>query len=60
MKEFETNWSREELKAYILIYCSQADFVVSQHETDFINSKVNIDSFDSINNEVNNSAYHSC
>ena len=34
MKEFDTIWSKEELKAYILIYCSQADFVVSQNETD--------------------------
>ncbi len=56
MKEFETNWSKEELKAYILIYCSQADFEVSPYETDFIKSKVNIDSMDKITHEVNNSS----
>jgi len=56
MKEYETNWSKEELKAYILIYCSQADFVVSQNETDFIKSKINMDNFELINHEVINSS----
>lgn len=56
MNEFETNWSKEELKTYILMYCSQADFNVSPEETDYIKSKINIDHFEGIQKEVNKSS----
>ncbi len=56
MNEFETNWSKDELKAYILMYCSQADFVVSKQETDYIKSKIKIDHFEKIQFEVTKSS----
>jgi len=36
MEEFNTQWTREELKAYILLYCSQADFEESTEETKYM------------------------
>ncbi len=41
MEPITTNWSREELKAYILLYCAHADFIETQEEVDYIESKVN-------------------
>lgn len=40
MEEFRTNWTREELKAYILLYCAYANFVETKDEKNFIKSKV--------------------
>ncbi|QAA80383.1 hypothetical protein EI546_00940 [Aequorivita sp. H23M31] len=40
MKEFETTWTHEELKAYMLLYCAHADFFVSPEEKEYIKSKV--------------------
>ena len=39
MEEFNTQWTREELKAYILLYCSKADFEETTAETNYINAK---------------------
>jgi hypothetical protein len=51
MKEFDTNWSKEELKVYILIYCANANFLESKVETDFIKSKIKGNSFERIHDE---------
>jgi hypothetical protein len=51
MKEFDTNWSKEELKVYILIYCANANFSESEVETDFIKSKTRGNSFERIHDE---------
>ena len=40
MEEFKTNWSREELKTYILLYCAYANFIETQDERAFIIDKV--------------------
>ncbi len=40
MEEFKTNWTREELKAYILLYCAYANFVETKAEKEYIKSKV--------------------
>lgn len=40
MKDFNTEWSKDELKAYILIYCSLADFVEMPKEIAYIKSKL--------------------
>jgi len=60
MKELDTISSKEELKAYILIYCANADFVLSQVEMNFIKSKVNVDNFERIQSELNNSNDYQC
>lgn len=60
MKEFSTNWTKEELKIYILIYCANADFVESKFEIDFIKSKIQASNFEKIHAEfVNDNDYQS-
>ena len=39
MEEFITLWTREELKAYILLYCAYANFVETEAEKEYIKSK---------------------
>ena len=40
MKTVENIWTQEELKAYILIYCANANYEESTEEIEFINSKI--------------------
>jgi len=46
-----TNWTKEELKVYILIYCANADFSESKFEVDFIKSKIKTNNFEKIHAE---------
>ncbi len=47
----EKNWTKEDLKVYVLIYCANADFNERKREDDFIKSHVNADNFDEIHRE---------
>jgi len=47
----KTNWTKNDLKIYTLIYCANADFTESKVEIDFIKSKINQDNFDKIHQE---------
>ena len=49
-----TNWTKEELNAYILIYCANADFTESKDEMDFIKSKLPTSIFKKIHKEFKN------
>ena len=51
MKEFDTNWTEEELKVYILIFCANANFSESKAETAFIKSKTIGNCFERIHDE---------
>lgn len=51
MEEIKTNWSREELKAYILLYCAHANFIETKSEKDYIKSKVGEDKYRKIHRE---------
>ena len=51
MKEFDTNWTKEELKIYLLIFCADANFSESKAETAFIKSKTHGNSFEKIHDE---------
>ena len=51
MKKINTNWTKEELKIYILIYCANADFSESKFEVDFIKSKIQTSNFEKIHAE---------
>ncbi len=51
MEDFTTNWTHEELKAYMLLYCAHADFNVSKEEKKFIKSKVGDNKYKKINKE---------
>lgn len=51
MADIFTNWSPEEFKAYVLLYCSNADFVMSNSERNLIQSKIDRKSYKSIRKE---------
>jgi hypothetical protein len=51
MKKINTNWTKEELKIYVLIYCANADFSESKFEVDFIKSKIQTSNFEKIHAE---------
>lgn len=46
-----TNWTKEELLAYILIWSANADFIVDEAETDQILSKVEESVFKKVKRE---------
>ena len=46
-----TNWTEDELKSYVLIYCANADFTESKVEIDFIKSKILSSNFEKIHKE---------
>ena len=48
-----TNWTEDELKAYLLIYCANADFTESKAEIDFIKSRILSSNFEKIHKEFN-------
>lgn len=54
MEGISTNWTREELKAYILLYCAHADFIETKEEIDYIKSKVSEADYQKIYNEFEN------
>ncbi|MRT17260.1 hypothetical protein F3C99_09845 [Vitellibacter sp. q18] len=51
MEEFTTDWSREELKAYILLYCANANFIETKEEKEFIKSKVGEEKYKKVHKE---------
>ncbi len=50
-EEFTTNWTREELKAYILMYCAYANFIETKAEKEFIKSKVGEEKYKKVHKE---------
>ena len=51
MNTYDTNWTKEELLIYILIYCANADHHESEIETYFIKSKIQKSNYDKLKNE---------
>ena len=51
MDDFTTDWTHQELKAYMLLYCANADFIVSREEKEYIKSKVGEDEYQKIRRE---------
>jgi uncharacterized protein YpuA (DUF1002 family) len=47
-----TNWTKEEFKAYLLLYAAQSDHLESDDEKELILSKVNSDTYKSIHREI--------
>ncbi len=43
-----TQWTRTELKAYILLFCAHADYTETKAESDLIRSKVGIEAFEKV------------
>lgn len=46
-----TNWTKEEIKTYILLLCARADSEESVEELEFIKSKTNVDTYNKMYNE---------
>lgn len=51
MEEFITNWSQEELHAYIMLYCAHADFVITHEEKDYIKNVIGKEKYRTIQKE---------
>jgi len=51
MKDITTNWTKKELKAYILLYCAFADFVENDYEKESILSIVDKDIYKKMHKE---------
>lgn len=49
---FDTTWNKKEFKAYVLLYCSQADFEESNAERGMIVDKVGKDNYNHIYEEL--------
>ncbi|MDX1348834.1 MAG: hypothetical protein R3279_01235 [Putridiphycobacter sp.] len=47
----KTNWTKNDLKTYTLIYCANADFTESKVEIDFIKSIIKNANFDQLHKE---------
>lgn len=51
MEDSATNWTQMELKAYMLLYCAYADFVITAEEKELIKSKVGLNEYQKIHKE---------
>lgn len=51
MYEFIRNWTKEEFRAYLFIFCAHADFVEAKEEVDMIKSTISEEVFNRIHRE---------
>ena len=51
MFEFIRNWTKEEFRAYIFIYCAHADFIEAREEIEMIKSTISGKVFNEIHRE---------
>lgn len=52
MSEITTNWTKEEFKAYLLLYAAHADFIESEEEQELIRELVPVSSYKAIHKEL--------
>ena len=48
------NWTQEEFKVYLLIYAAQTNFIETEEELEFIESRFNKDVINKIRKEIKN------
>lgn len=48
MENFTTNWTQEELKCYMLLYCANANFNVTKEEEEYIKLRVEAEKYKNI------------
>lgn len=60
MAEIKTDWTREEFKAYFLLYAANADQIETQEEKDFILSKVDAQVYNRIHQEFDEDNDYQC
>lgn len=51
MNNFETTWTKQELGAYILLYCANSDYNEDPEEIEIIKSKVDKEHYKTIHQE---------
>ncbi len=54
MKNFETNWTKDEMRVYLLIYSANADFVELKDEVKFIKSSTLNSTYNKMHKEFDN------
>lgn len=54
METYETNWTRKEFKAYLMLNCANADYIETEEEKELILSKVDKDTYKRIHKEFDN------
>ncbi len=54
MTTYETDWSREEFKAYLMLNCANADYIETEDEKGIILSKVDKNTYKRIHKEFDN------
>ncbi len=50
----DINWTRDEFKAYVLLYAANCDYVENRQEREFILNRVNKDTYHKIHYELDN------
>lgn len=51
MQDFNTDWTHQELKAYMLLYCAHADFMITEEEKEYIQSRIDEKEYQRIRRE---------
>jgi len=54
IKKIETNWTKEEFVAYLLLYAAQANYIETEEEKEIIFQKINKESYKKIHKEIAN------
>jgi len=54
MKSIETNWTKNEFKAYLLLYAANADYIITDTEKDIIDDLVDVKQYHKIYAELEN------
>ncbi len=54
METYETDWTREEFKAYLMLNCANADYIETEEEKELILSKVDKNTYKRIHKEFDN------
>jgi len=52
MSEFTTNWTKDELIAYILLYAAKADYIETPEEQEIVLSHITKERYDKIHAEI--------
>ena len=51
MSDYSTHWTKNDLSAYLLLYCAHADFIETSEELEMVKSKVNRNEYERIHRE---------
>jgi hypothetical protein len=52
MSEFDTNWTKKEFKAYLMLYASDANFFQSEEERELIQTMLSDQTYKTVHREI--------